>query len=119
MAIPNILTANILYGKTAYANVTSTLSNVLVNDTNSGNSIKIVNCTAANTDTQNIANVTLCVRRAGVINYLGVGINVPSRSSLVLLSKDNSLTLEEGDALQMSADSNSKIWGTISYEEIR
>lgn len=118
MALPNLLNATAIYGRTAFANVTTTLSNVLVNPTSSGNSIKIINCTAANTDTTNIANATLCVSRAGVINYIAVGINVPSRSSIVLLSKDNSLTLEEGDALQMSADANSRIWGTISYEDI-
>jgi phosphoheptose isomerase len=119
MAIPNILNATIIYGRTAYSNVTNSLGNVLVNAASSGNSFRIVNATAANTDTGNIANVNLAVNRSGTTNYLAVGINVPARSSIVLLSKDNSLILEEGDTLQMSADANNRIWGTVVYEEIR
>lgn len=119
MAIPNILNATSVLGRTAYANVTTVLSNVLVNTAASGNSYRIVNLTAANTDTGNIGNVSLSVNRAGITNYLAVGINVPTRSSIVLLSKDNSLVLEEGDALQLSADANNRIWGTVVYEDIR
>lgn len=119
MAIPNILNASIVYGRTAYSNVINSLSNVLVNAASSGNSYRIVNCTAANTDTGNVANVSLAVSRSSVTNYLAVGINVPARSSIVMLSKDNSLILEEGDTLQMSADANNRIWGTVVYEEIR
>lgn len=119
MAIPNILNATIIYGRTSFSNVTNSLSNVLINSSSSGNSFRIVNCTAANIDTGNIANVSLVVNRSGAVNYLAVGINVPARSSIVMLSKDNSLILEEGDTLQMSADANNRIWGTVVYEEIR
>lgn len=119
MARPNILLANVVYGRTAFANVTTVLSNVLINPDQSGNSLRIINCTAANTDTGNIANVSLAVNRSSTTNYLALGINVPSRASIVLISKDNSLILEEGDSLQLLADSNNKIWGTVVYEEIR
>jgi len=119
MAIPNILSANIVYGRTAFANVTTILSNVLVNAASSGNSYRIVNTTAANIDTGNIGNVSLAVNRSGVTNYLAFGINVPARSSIVLIGKDNSLILEEGDVLQLSSDANNRIWGTVVYEEIR
>ncbi len=119
MALPNLLTATIITGRTAYANVTTATSNVLVNPASSGNSFRIVNIMAASIDTSNTGNITASVLRTGVSNYLGFGLSIPSRSTLILLGKENPVTLEEGDALQMSADANSRIWATITYEDIR
>lgn len=119
MALPNLLTATTIFGRTAYANVTTVSSNVLVNTDSSGNSYRIVNLTVANRDLGNVSNITVTVNRAGISNYLAVGIVVPSKSSLIVLGKDNSLILEEGDALQISSDANNRIWGTVVYEDIR
>ena len=119
MALPNLLNATTIYGRTAYANVTSVTSNVLVNSANSGNSYRIVNIMAASIDTGNTGNINVSVVRTGTTNYLGFGLTIPSRATLILTGKENPVTLEEGDALQMSADANNRIWATITYEDIK
>jgi len=119
MALPNLLEVSTINGRTAFANVTTTLANVLVNPASSGNSFRIVNIMAASIDTSNTGNVNINVLRTGVNNYLGFGLSVPSRSTLLVVGKENPVNLEEGDALQMSADANNKIWATIVYEDIR
>ena len=118
MALPNLLNATAIYGRTAFANVTTVSSNVLVNPSASGNSFRIVNLMAAGIDATNSANIKVLVLRAGVNNLLANAVTVPNGSTLIVLGKENPITLEEGDALQMSADANSRIWATIAYEDI-
>jgi hypothetical protein len=43
---------------------------------------------------------------------------VPNDATLVLISKDTSVYLEEGDYIDLLASSNLYLQGIVSYEEI-
>lgn len=119
MALPNLLSATTIYGRTAFANVTTVSSNVLVNPSNSGNSFRIINLMLAGTDTSSAANAQVLVLRAGINNPMANAMTVPIGATLIVVGKENPVTLEEGDALRISADANNRIWATITYEDIR
>ena len=49
---------------------------------------------------------------------LAYQITVPSKATLVVISKDTSIYLEEGDYINLTASANSYLHGVVSYEEI-
>lgn len=117
MAAPNLLGSLSVTGKTAYGNVTTVYSNVIVNSANSNSSVKLDNLLLANRSGSTVtANVI--VNRGGTVYYLGGAIGVPGNSTLVLLGKDTSLYLEEGDYLQANASANVSITVSAGYELI-
>jgi hypothetical protein len=117
MAAPNLLASLSVVGKTAYGNVTTVYSNVIVNSATSNSSVKLDNLLLANYSAATVtANVV--VNRGGVNYYLGGAIGVPGNSTLVLLGKDTSLYLEEGDYLQANASANVSIMVSAGYELI-
>jgi len=117
MAAPNLLASTSVTGKTAYAALTTVMSNVLVNSTNSNSAAKIDNVILANYSGSSVtANVV--VNRSSAIYYLGGRITVPANSTLVLLGKDTSIYLEEGDYLQANVSANVSVSFTAGYELI-
>jgi hypothetical protein len=117
MAAPNLLGSTSVVGKTAFANLTTVMSNVLVNSTNSNSAAKIDNVILANYSVSSVtANVI--VNRSASIYYLGGRITVPANSTLVLLGKDTSIYLEEGDYLQANTSANVSVSFSAGYELI-
>ena len=115
MAAPNILNLASITGKTAVANVTTSYSNVLVNTANSSTLLKINNILLSNyTANATVANIIFT--RGGVNIYVGGSISVPGQSVLILIGKDTSFYLEEGDYLQANTSSNNSINLTSGYE---
>jgi hypothetical protein len=115
MAAPNILNLNSITGKTATANVTTSYSNVIVNAASSSTLVKINNILLSNY-TANAAVANIVLTRSGVNNYLGGSISVPGQSVLILIGKDTSFYLEEGDYLQANTSTNNSINLTSGYE---
>jgi hypothetical protein len=118
MAAPNLLNSTQILGKTVIANVTTVLSNVIVNDTNSGNLIKVDTMTISNYTTSPItANVIL--RRGDAINGYIIGTTlIPSSSTLTVIARDTALLMEETDYIQANVSSNVAAHMTISYEVV-
>ena len=117
MAAPNLLGSTSVVGKTAYAGLTTVLSNVLVNSTNSNSSAKIENVILANySGSSVVANVV--VNRSSTVYYVGGGVSIPANSTLVLLGKDTSIYLEEGDWLQANVSANTSVTISAGYELI-
>jgi hypothetical protein len=119
MASPNIILANTIIGKTTLVAPTSTLSNVLVNSAGSGLSMKLNSVTYANGNANNVP-LWCSISRGGVEYYLGNSITVPCYYSLVVVAKDTSIYLEEGDALKCNIGTTGvgTTSVTISYEVI-
>lgn len=117
MAAPNIVNVTTITGKTAVANVTNVTSNVIVNAASSSQVYKVNTVMIANIDGTNDATVSLSVLR-GASYFLGSTINVPADSSMVIIDKNSSFYMEEGDALQVVGSANGDLQIVCSYEVI-
>lgn len=118
MAAPNIVNVTSIFGKTATANVTTISSNVVENIANSNAVFKINNLIISNIEGTNPAAVTASLFKSGIENKIAHTVTVPADATLVILSKDTALYLEENTAIRVAANSNSFLWAVCSYEEI-
>jgi uncharacterized membrane protein YcgQ (UPF0703/DUF1980 family) len=99
MAAPNIVNVSTIFGKTQYQQLTTTMANVITNDSTSGNVIKVNDISIANYTTSSIQS-NVVVGRGSSVFYLAGNMAVPANSTLVVVAKDTSLYMEEGDYLQ-------------------
>ena len=117
MANPNIINVTSITGKTALATLSTVTANVITNTSSSNSVYKLNTITLSNySGTQVSANVTIN-RNSGTF-YLAGALTVPPNSTLVLLAKDTSMYLEEGDVVQANASVNTSISFSSAYEII-
>lgn len=117
MANPNILNVSSIYGKTAVADVTTSLSAVVTNST-ADSVYKVNTIVVANVDGSAAADFSLALTRNSAATYIVKTVSVAADSSFTPIDKSTVLYLEEGDALEAIASSNSKLQILISYEII-
>ena len=119
MANPNIVNVSQIYGKTKTAKLYTTNSDIVQNVLSSGKIIKINAFYVANINGTNAADVTV-VHAGGDAGdcELASTISVPADATLVLISKDAGIYLEEGQKLYAKASADSYLRVTCSYEEI-
>lgn len=118
MAQPNIVNVGTIRGNTALMNVITVASNVVVNPASSNKVYKINTLLISNIDGTNAADITAEFWRAGIFYDIASTITVPADSTLVLISKDTSIYLEEGDYIRLQASANNDLNAILSYEEI-
>ena len=122
MANPNIVGVTDIKGVSVGAIINSTfVFTVVTNSAGSGKVYKINTILAANVDGTNAADITVSWVDASNSNseyYLAKTVGVPADSTLVVLSKDSSIYLNEGDTLRFQASAGNAIHITVSYEEI-
>lgn len=118
MAAPNIVGVTTITGKTAVMSVTTTASAIVTNSAASGQVFKVNALTISNIDGTNAADITVDLFRGGVAYRLATSITVPAASTLVAISKESGLYLEEGDALRCTASANNDLQAICSYEII-
>lgn len=118
MAAPNLKSLTTVTAKMVTYNCTSTLASVLANSAASGKVFKINNIRAANIDAVSAFSVDITVYRSSTHTYLANAIAIPVNSSLIVVSKEDYIYLEEGDAIYAKSSVSAKIDLTISYEEI-
>jgi hypothetical protein len=119
MANPNIVNVSDIRGKTVGANLSTTAANVVTNSSGSNKVFKVNSFVVSNIDGTNAADVTAGVYKGGsVLYHLAYTISVPADSTLVVVSKDTGIYLEENDSIRATASANSDLQAVISYEEI-
>jgi hypothetical protein len=118
MANPNIVNVTTILGKTSVLAVTTTPTDIVVNAAASDTVLKINNLTVANIDGTNAADITASIFRGSVEYRFANTISVPADSSLVILDKNTSIYLEEGDSIRLTASANGDLQGIVSYEVI-
>lgn len=118
MANPNIALLATMTGKTAVLVVTTTPTDAVTNSAASGKIFKINTLSIANIDGTSSADVTVSIYRSTVEYKLAHTVAVPADSSLLVITKDNTLYLEEGDAIRITASANSMFHAVCSYDEI-
>jgi hypothetical protein len=116
MANPNIVAVTGVYGRTVGAALGTSASIVLGTSTNTVR--KINSIVVSNVDGTNDADVTVYASIDSNNRYLAYQITVPAKSTLIVLSKDTSIYLEEADTLYALASAASDLNIIVSYEEI-
>lgn len=120
MANPNIVDVTSIYGKTVGGVVTTSTVAALTNSAASGKIYKVNSLYVSNVDGAASANITVEFLDAGTATAFNIAntVAVPADTSLVLISKDTSIYLEEGDSIRLLASANGDLEYVISYEEI-
>lgn len=117
MANPNIVNVTTITGKTALASLTTVTSNVITNSSGSNTIDKLNNLILSNYSALAVS-ANVMINRSSTIYYIGGNVVIPANSTLVLLGKDTTVYLEEGDTLQANVSANSSISMSASYEII-
>ena len=120
MPAPNVLNIKTVLSKRNYLNLNTTLTNVIVNSSTSGNLIKVSELSISNT-TAGAITTNVTVGRSTTISYLAGNMSIPANSTLTLVARDNAFYMEEGDYLSANttsagASSQFGTWLSCSYE---
>ena len=112
MANPNMAGLTEMYGNTTSSAVSTSWTTILTCPSNKV--CKINSIIDSNIDGANSADINIDI--GGY--YIARTIAVPADTSLVVVSKDTGLYLEEGVALRCYASANSDLQIVVSYEQI-
>jgi hypothetical protein len=127
MAAPNIISVGLITAGTQTIAATTGGATLLSNGSTTGylvkvNMVMIANISAyANDITLNLVRtVTTAGPPASTTGTyaLAYTVTVPEKSTLILIGKDTTIYLQEGDSLQVIASNNSTLQATCSYEII-
>lgn len=118
MAAPNIFNATVITGNTAVLSVTTVATAIVTNSAASGRVFKVNSLTVANIDGTNAADISVDLFRSSVAYALANTITVPADASLVVISKENGIYLEEGDSIRCTASANGDLQAICSFENI-
>lgn len=118
MTAPNIVNVANILGKTNTQDVTTVASNLVENAASSNSVYKINSIIVSNVDGVNAADITVDHFRNSNTTSIAKTITVPADSTLVVLSKETSIYLEEGDSIRCTASANSDLQALCSYEII-
>jgi hypothetical protein len=123
MANPNIVNVTDIRGKTVVASLTTTSSTLVVeNVAASGKVFKINSLIVSNVDGSSAADITINLFSEDNIGGTGTQlvstVSVPADSSLVVISKDTSIYLEEDRSIGATASAASDLKVVCSFEEI-
>lgn len=116
MAAPNIVNVATITGKSAVLAITTSATAIVTNSASSGKVFKVNALYVSNVDGTNNATVNVDLYRSSTAYHIAKTITVPADSTLDVISK--AIYLEEGDALRLTASTNSDLEGVCSYEEI-
>jgi hypothetical protein len=123
MANPNIVAVTDIRGRTVVASLTTTNSTLVVeNVAASGKVFKINSLIVSNVDGSVAADITINLFSEDNIGGTGTQIvstvTVPANASLVVITKDTSIYLEEDRSIGATASAASDLKVVCSFEEI-
>ena len=129
MSAPNIVNVATITAKTYYDALADTnLTSLVLNAASSGKVIKINSLTASNVDGTNAASVDVSYHPSTTTAvgstvsstgyHIAKTITVPADATLVVISKDTALYMEESSVLAVKASAADDIDFVVSYEEI-
>jgi hypothetical protein len=123
MAAPNIVNVTTITGKTTVTNLTTTSATAVVSNAASSNKVfKINSLIVSNVDGSNAADITINLYSqddiGGTATQIVSTVSVPADASLVVISKDTSIYLEEDKSIGATASASNDLKVVCSYEEI-
>ena len=118
MANPNLVAVTSIYGKSIQGALGTTVTTDLLTCA-ADKLLKVNTIIIANIDGTNAATVTMgIIKSGGSVVLFASTISVPADATLVLIDKNSSFYLQEGDILEGGAGAASDLTYTISYEEL-
>jgi hypothetical protein len=118
MAAPNLINASSIIGKTSTVGLSTSTTDLLVNPTGSNKVIKVNSVYVANNSAVSDYRTTVIFVRGAEETPIITNSLVPAENTLIVISKEASIYLEEGDSLKISASVNNALAAVISYESI-
>tara|TARA_Y100000004_G_C8896874_1_gene404568 strand:+ start:699 stop:1061 length:363 start_codon:yes stop_codon:yes gene_type:complete len=119
MTAPNIAGLTTVTGKSVGVAVGTSATDVVANAASSNKVFKINSLIVSNVDGTNTASVDVILQKAGSSNFnLTKAIDIPAETTLVVVSKDTQIYLEENDKITATASAASDLQAICSYEEI-
>jgi len=120
MAAPNLVNVSTITAKSVQANLNTTLTTeILANGASSGKVFKVNNILVANIDGTNSADASVFITKSGGSPIaIASTIATPADSTLVVVDKNTSIYLEEGDNIEAGASADNDLTITINYEEL-
>jgi len=120
MAIPNIASVSTINNKTGTLSLTTTNATTLLsNAASSGQSLLVTAVYFANIDGTSSVDATLKIHPQASGGGTGVSImstvRIPADATLVAVSKDDPITLEENTSLTVTASAANDLEAVISY----
>jgi hypothetical protein len=117
MTAPNIGNFNYMFANSNVQAVGTGASSIVTNGAGSGQVFKIYSLSVANYTTTP-TGLTADFYRSSIAYRLAGNINIPANSSMVLITKDNGIYLNEGDSLRLTASAVSSLEAVCSFEVI-
>ena len=119
MAAPNIVGVTSIYGRVAGQAVGITTTAIVTNSNASDKVLKINSLIASNIDGINTPDITVTLNKNQTTEYhIAKTMAIPPDSTVIIISKDSSIYLEENDSIDLFASGNNDIEAICSYEEI-
>jgi uncharacterized protein YajQ (UPF0234 family) len=118
MAAPNVVNVTTITGSTDVQSVSTSATAITTNAAASGKVYKINSLIVSNIDGTNDADVSVDLFRSSTAYYIASTITVPADATLVVISKDMGIYLQEGDAIRCLASANDDLQAICSYEII-
>lgn len=119
MANPNIVDVTGIYGKVVGLVVTTSAQAIVTNSASSNKVLKVNSLIISNVTGTSAADITADVYKNQTTSFkIAFTVSVPADATLVLISKDTSIYLEENDSIRLTASANSSLEAVCSYEEI-
>jgi hypothetical protein len=123
MAAPNVVNVATITGKTAVVDLSSTDATLVVENPASSNKVfKINSLYVSNVDGSAAAEITISLYSedniGGTATEICKTVVVPADATLVVISKDTSIYLEEDKSIGATASAASDLKVVCSYEEI-
>lgn len=121
MASPNLLSANLILGKTDGVMLSTSDTTVLTNPTSSGKTFKV---NTLNLSNQSASTATASIKFYSAAALGGTGyavaanLSVPPTSTLTLIDKGTQYYIEENKSIGGTASATNSIIVTVSYEDI-
>lgn len=123
MANPNIVNVTDIRGRTVVTDLTTANATLVVENTAaSGKVFKINSLIVSNVDGTNAADISISLFSAANISgnatQIVSTVTVPADASLVVISKDTSIYLEEDRSIGATANTANDLKVVCSFEEI-
>jgi hypothetical protein len=129
MAAPNLVNVATITGKVYFDALADTnLTSLVLNPASSGKVYKINTLIASNVDGTSAATVDVSIHPATTTAvgstvsstgyHLAKTITVPADASLVVISKDTSIYMEESTVLAVKCSAANDVDFVVSYEEL-
>ena len=123
MAAPNIATLGTVTGKTAAVALSTTAATAIVNNAaSSGKVFRVVSLYVANVDGTSAADISINLYSQDDIGGTAFAIcstvSVPADASLIVITKETPIYLEEDKSIGATAGSANDLVVVAAYEEI-